>query len=163
MLNSTRVILGLLALTLIAGANGQPLTWYVQGVTFDDGGTASGSFVFDAGSNTFSFVNVTTTNGTTRNGANYTRPNPVAGSTFVVLLTSATGNLTGTPVFAAEFPSAMTDFGGAVDFSTSALSFHQEQSCASSDCSTVTVPTRFITAGTIQSSETLFDYMFFGG
>ncbi|MEP7354005.1 MAG: hypothetical protein ABI824_12310, partial [Acidobacteriota bacterium] len=38
-----------------------PITWYLQGVTFADGGTASGSFVYDATTNVYSGVNVSVT------------------------------------------------------------------------------------------------------
>jgi hypothetical protein len=44
-------ILGLLAVGLIWGplvAQGAPVTWQLENVHFNDGGTATGSFVFDA-------------------------------------------------------------------------------------------------------------------
>ena len=45
---------------LSAVANGVPLIWYLSGVEFTDGGTASGSFTYDADSNTYSNINITT-------------------------------------------------------------------------------------------------------
>lgn len=56
--------LGLIAVMLLAGpmsANAMPITWNLQGVTFDDGGTASGSFVYDADTATYSSIDIQTT------------------------------------------------------------------------------------------------------
>jgi hypothetical protein len=50
----------LLALVGVA-AQATPLTWTLTGVSFIDGATASGSFVFDAGTNTYLSWNITTT------------------------------------------------------------------------------------------------------
>jgi hypothetical protein len=36
-----------------------PITWYLSGVRFSDGGTASGSFVYDAINDAYSSVNIT--------------------------------------------------------------------------------------------------------
>src|SRR4051794_31644985 len=40
-----------------------PVTWYLNNVTFTDGGRAFGNFTFDAATNTFSAVNIQTTQG----------------------------------------------------------------------------------------------------
>lgn len=45
-------------------ASAVEVVWYLDGVTFDDGSTAEGSFTFDADSNTYSAFNITTTPGT---------------------------------------------------------------------------------------------------
>jgi hypothetical protein len=42
-------------------AQATPLTWLLTGVTFIDGATASGSFVFDAATNTYLSWDITTT------------------------------------------------------------------------------------------------------
>ncbi len=57
---------------LVAANPGGPQTWYLSGVTFDDGSQAIGSFVFDAASGTFSQINIQTTTGTTFPAASYT-------------------------------------------------------------------------------------------
>jgi hypothetical protein len=46
-----------------ASANATPVVWYLSGVTYDDGGTASGSFTYDADTNTYSAISVSTTAG----------------------------------------------------------------------------------------------------
>ena len=48
-----------------------PLTWTISNATFSDGGTASGTFVYDADTNTYSSINITTTTGSVRSGASY--------------------------------------------------------------------------------------------
>jgi len=61
-----------LAGTLLAGpALAGPLTWTLSNVTFDDGGTASGSFTYDADTNTLNNWAITTTGGSTLGGATY--------------------------------------------------------------------------------------------
>ena len=68
-----RLSLCVLGMLLVAAAaNAQPVTWYIQGVTFSDGGTASGSFNYDAATNSYSQVHITTTPGSVRaTGATY--------------------------------------------------------------------------------------------
>ncbi len=67
-------LLVLLCVPSVASADG--ITWSLSGVTFDDGGTASGSFVYDAVTNTVSAVNIVTTAGTTFGGTTYTALGP---------------------------------------------------------------------------------------
>ena len=63
-----RLLLSGLVLMLSVAAHAQPLTWILQNVTFDDGGTASGSFTFDATTGSDSNVNIATTAGTVLTG-----------------------------------------------------------------------------------------------
>lgn len=52
-------------LLLVAGAgHAAPLTWSLTGVEFDDGASATGTFVFDADTNSISDINITVTGGT---------------------------------------------------------------------------------------------------
>jgi len=44
-------------------AQADPIVWTLQGVTFDDGGTATGSFIYDAATNTYSSWDIATTRG----------------------------------------------------------------------------------------------------
>jgi hypothetical protein len=44
-----------------ATANAIPVTWTLENVIFDDGGTAFGSYTYDATANTFSNISITTT------------------------------------------------------------------------------------------------------
>ena len=49
----------LIGLPFSVGAT--PITWTLNGVAFDDGGTATGSFVYDADTNTYTNIAITTT------------------------------------------------------------------------------------------------------
>ena len=158
--------LGFFALTLflIASASGFPTTYTLVGVTFDDGGTASGFFTFDPVTNLYSNVNVTTTTGTTRSGATYqfvcgqdvasctgVAPDPTA----ALYLTTSAANQTGNPGFAIFF----TGVGGTpaqglgsaprFDVSNSSLSVGaiQEGTCVDAACSAPTSPSRSSVAG----------------
>jgi hypothetical protein len=187
--------LTLCSLTLVllsSAANASVLTWYLNGVKFDDGGTASGSFNFDPDGGTpcstgatpcgrFSNVSITTTSGSTRTGATYTfvcgQDVPTCtgvspDSTAVLNLTSSAANQTGLPAFALFFtgvggtpPQGLTDFGGTIDVSNSSASVGAglEASCADAACSAPAPPTRITVAGVVASSETLEQYFFFGG
>ena len=44
-------------------AHATPVVWYLSGVTFIDGGAASGSFTYDADTNTYSAISISTTAG----------------------------------------------------------------------------------------------------
>ena len=73
------VLLTLFVAALSApSVSANPILWNLVGVTFDDGGTASGSFVYDADTNTYSNISITTTAGSAFGGATYTLINDVA-------------------------------------------------------------------------------------
>jgi hypothetical protein len=64
-----RSVLILIGLSLTASA--APLLWTLEGVTFAGGGTASGSFDFNADTNVYSNVDITTTTGGSVTGSTY--------------------------------------------------------------------------------------------
>lgn len=52
---------GLLAVFFLAsGTQAMPVQWFLQDVTFDDGGTATGSFYYDADTNIYDSVAIST-------------------------------------------------------------------------------------------------------
>jgi hypothetical protein len=64
---AARLIAGISLLVLcVAGAQAFPVTWTLSGVTFNDGGTASGSFVYDADTNTISTLSISVAGGDTQ-------------------------------------------------------------------------------------------------
>src|SRR3954453_13212771 len=81
----------LMASTPIVAA---PVLWTLSGVTFADGGTASGSFVYDATTNTYSAINVTSAGGTL-SSVTYIATSPLAAARRPSCLPAASGNLTG--------------------------------------------------------------------
>jgi hypothetical protein len=154
------LILSLCALAIFCAVPGSvsaaPVTWTLQGVTFNDGGTASGSFVYDAQTNTYSAINITTTTGTTRTGASYAfvcitpctqaQPSPVV---VLFLTASSASDQTGLPVLGIAFlPPGLTDPPAKdVPF------FSEEAQCANPTCDDFDPPLRFPVAGRIISVE----------
>lgn len=98
------VVLVFLFAPTIASADG--VTWDLTGVALSDGGTASGSFVYDATTNTLSNVDITTSGGTFA-GVTYLAANPgfgfgsYLGPTFyeLVFVPNPSLSAVGTPVF----------------------------------------------------------------
>jgi hypothetical protein len=133
------------------------LTWTVNGATFDDGGVLSGSFAYDADTNMFSSVSLTTTDGSSRSGAIYIASNmccsPLAPDANTLLfVTAASGDLTGTPGMVIDLLSPMTNAGGTIDLETVGL-FRQEGPCTNANCTGIlSASNRFLTAGSITAA-----------
>lgn len=143
---------------LSVGAYAGPITWTLQGVIFADGGTASGSFAFDATADAYSSINIATTSGSKLTGSTYTFLDPAQlafeGPTQLFVVTS-NGNLTGTPSIALFLLSGLTGAGGTVGFSTTLNS--AESFCTNSTCSTEDpnpANYRIITAGSVTTAAT---------
>ncbi len=119
-----------------------PLKWFLAGVRFADGASATGSFTFDAGTNTFSNVNITT-QGSSRTGATYNTLSSgiTADSTGALFVTSTALNQTGLPGLSMFFSPALVTAGGSSSLNG------QEANCADPACSTPNGTTRLITAG----------------
>lgn len=115
------------------------VTWTLQGITFADSGSASGSFVFDAATDAYSSINIITATGSKLTGATYEFLDPAQiqyeGPTELTVVTLNTGNLSGSPDLSLFWGAALTDAGGTVGFSTSLNS--AEGSCTSATCSSV--------------------------
>ena len=147
----------LLAIGLSLGAGAacaDPITWSLYGVTFEDGGRASGTFVYDADTNTFSAVNIVTTGGGAP-GATYTQPGgvyggaglPVAGSRVGVLTLSGPG--VGRRNLNLQLLAGMTDAGGLINIRPTSA-FSAETACADAPCATATA-VRGVTGGAVTS------------
>lgn len=93
-----------------------PVTWTFKNAAFTDGGTITGSFVYDADQNQFSNINVTTTPGTGNlaTTATYVAYDPavVRSSVTLAFVTLSSGDLTGTRVLVVLMGAAMTNAGG---------------------------------------------------
>ena len=66
-----RFLIGTLLFAISAAALAAPVEWTLQDVQFEDGGTAYGSFTFDADLDQFTNVNIATTSGTMFSGLEY--------------------------------------------------------------------------------------------
>jgi hypothetical protein len=160
---TTRLIARLLsALVLMTAfsAMATPVTWNLKNVVFTDGGTASGSFVFDAdfvGGGGYSNIAITTSTVGTF-GATYGSPNPATpGSAFFFLPLAATppfaADLTDTPLLVMSFASALTNSGGTLDILLPPLTvFAFESSCANTGCLAVVAARRRFVSGQVTTN-----------
>src|SRR5258707_518596 len=159
-----RAVAGLV-LFLMAGmpAAADSVTWNLVGVTFNDGGTASGSFVFDATTNTLSSVNITTSAGTAFGGATYLGVDPgfsPLATLFVVVPNPLLSNFTGTPNLVLGFNTALTNSGGTVGLQVlPSLATSFESPCGDAGCTFAHISLRSATAGEVVATpepSTLF-------
>jgi|ERR1700690_93919 len=157
---STRLFCIGFALMALCAINAQatPITWHLQGVKFADGGTASGSFVYDVdnGANgTYSNISITTTAGTTMTANSFAFSDPGAVSYSIRLLpvTLGSGDLTGTPVLILNFSAPLTDAGGTLTLVTSGPFSSLWGLCLNSTCSDIQRPTPivYVTVGSLTS------------
>lgn len=105
-------LMGLIAAGLLVGsmsAIAMPITWNLQGVTFNDGGTASGSFVYDADTSTYSSINIQTTGNLS---FTYTTNDLLGERSFG--FSAATGAFVGAGYLQLIAVSDLTDAGGAI-------------------------------------------------
>lgn len=110
-----------------------PVNWTVTG-TMNGGGTLSGSFTYDADTNTYSSINITTTAGT-RGGATYTQLNGTLSTAGRIVVLTTLGAAPGLPVLSIDYP-ALTNAGG-----TLAINGGTEGDC-NADCSGIQGTTR---------------------
>jgi hypothetical protein len=84
--------------------------------TFSDGATASGSFDYDAATNTFSSIHIVTTGTSLFPGATYTAVDPGFGPFpfDVAFITGSLSNYTGTPALELGFVTSLTNLGGTI-------------------------------------------------
>lgn len=121
-----------------------PVTWTLNGVAFSDGGSATGSFIYDADTNTFSSINVQVSGGSLP-ALTYIAPHPVAQASIVALLPTASGDFTGVRVVVFGPIGGLTNAGGTLTLNTAPV----EGTCTNPTCSTTTGGVRSLTAGTL--------------
>lgn len=126
---------GLFAFWLVlapAPASAVPLLWTLNDVTFNNGGTASGSFRFDADTASYSDVAVTTAGG----GIDASFDLAAGGNAgFLSLLNAADGpDFTGAPTLRLAFLDLLTNLGGEVGLELNSFS-SAIASCGNAECS----------------------------
>lgn len=125
-----------------------PVLWTLSGVNFNDGGTASGSFVYDEDTATYSAINITTTAGTIHPGAVYVQRHTgtfLVANASVAYFDSAGGTGGGLPIALLQTASPRTDAGGTLTL----VQANSEAICAGADCSGPATSVRRITAGSL--------------
>lgn len=143
------ILVVLASLGLAAPAGAVPVTWTLQDVTFTDGGTATGSFVYDADTNIFSGLDITTSFYAAFGSAvTYSISTALSNSTrFDAVLAFP---LFGNPRFIFDLVSPMTNAGGTINIALGFGDPDLEGICINSDCSAAG-SVRFITSGAITS------------
>lgn len=135
----------LLAASLFSHA--APVTWQLSNLTFTDGGTATGSFVYDAAFNSFSNIAITTsTNGAF--GANYAIPTGIGSATFFDTVVAFP--LDGQFRLLFDLVAPMTDAGGVIALNLGAGISDVEGQCISDTCGAISA-FRIIATGSVAS------------
>jgi hypothetical protein len=147
------LISGLLVLLSVPGsACADNVTWNLNDATFTDGATATGSFVYNADTNTVSSVDIVTSAGADFGGTDYTAPDPGYGPfpAEIVFVTGAgLADYTGTPALDLLFGSPLTDAGGTIPLSL----LTGELTCGNPGCTTGGVPFyRALAAGDVTTA-----------
>ncbi len=123
-------LLAALLIPSVASADG--ITWTLNGVNLIDGGTVTGSFNYNANTNAYSAINVSSTAGLLFGGAPYSTPTDAVNSGSTVLGLGQSpfydGDLSGQSVLELFFTNPLTNAGG-----TDSL-FVAEFICTNSNC-----------------------------
>lgn len=140
---SMRGWVALLVLTLacLSNASAFPVTWTLSGVTFTDGGTASGYFVYDADTNTFSEGSISVAGGNTATFA----PVTYGGPWNQLTVNAQNGFYSWRPGFGIYLwidTAGLSDSGGTVALST--------QSYECTNCGSI----RYVSAGNVVGTPT---------
>jgi hypothetical protein len=129
-----------------------PILWTLQDVTFDDAGTATGSFVFDTDASTYSLINVATTAGSViSTDATYSEQHPfylASGDQFLVMVDALPPGA-GTRSLQLPFMTGLTSSGGTVILG--GLFNFGEGFCSSAPCQDVSIdlPMRRVATGAV--------------
>jgi hypothetical protein len=133
-------------------AHAVSVTWYLSGVTFSDGGTATGSFVYDATAMPeYSSINITTTAGSVLSGASYIFLKPGHSTPYNLrpLVTAPPpADLTGTHSIGLGFSTPLNFASGIVP-----LVGATEVTCSTATCNTAGAPFRNLTAGVVTTTN----------
>ncbi len=132
-----RILKCFIATALLVGsmeAQAVPMTWFLSGVTFNDGGTAAGSFRYDADTNMYSGITISTTDGAIRLGSDYMFPTGVGSASFADFLNRDFPVVPGqTHRLAIFLEAAMTNAGGVIPIARTS-----EFTCVDASCTFTT-------------------------
>jgi hypothetical protein len=130
-----------------------PVTWTLNNWGFSGGGSATGSFVYDAGLGSYSNVSITSTIGVAGSTFSFDGMNADA-NTLEFVTGDPSGDLTGTSVLLGTLGNpGMTDAGGTLFILTQGGENpdSSQSICANANCSSSDSPI-FLTSGTISGS-----------
>jgi hypothetical protein len=140
------LIVSSLGICFSFGASAAPITWVLSGVTFSDGTSGTGSFVFDASTVNYSSILVQTENFGFFAGQTYTELVPAVTPTAsnVLITTGVFGNYDGVPALNLIFGSPLTDAGGTID-----LVLALEANCGNPTCTSPGTTRRTLLSGSV--------------
>jgi hypothetical protein len=116
-------------LALTGPAAAIPVTWQLQNAVFASGRTATGSFVYDADTNTYSNIDIDTMSSPTNH---YDTAIPLSTSGLVGFVTGVLADYVGTPALAIAWATPLTNAGGTVPFDLAIVAV--EGTCITADC-----------------------------
>lgn len=134
-----RAVVGAAAVLAMGTAGAAPVLWTLSNVSFDDGGVATGSFVYDATTGTYSSITITTSGGTALPGTTYTTNEQVTfpfqtDSLHLTLIDNfGLPDLSGESLIGLTYVSALTNAGGAINLVTGYFNSF-EGTCGVADC-----------------------------
>jgi hypothetical protein len=137
---SVVIFVCLLAITVRA----DPVTWTLTDAIFDDGGTATGSFVYNADTNTTSDINIVTSSTVMMAEGNY-RVLLSGGPATTRLVEQQQADYTGARVLSLNYDGSLTNAGGEVPIGTA---FSAEALCSNAACNPESPQRRFV-AGSV--------------
>ncbi|MBV6624149.1 MAG: PEP-CTERM sorting domain-containing protein [Rivularia sp. (in: Bacteria)] len=140
-------------LTVSSPAKAAVVTWNLNDVIFDDGGTASGSFQYDADNQQIGNFNIAVGSGSQLFGGTWVVPGfsgPSDGTGF------ALSNPAFNRFFQLSFVSPLTNTGGTIDLETDIgngqfASF--DANCGNTNCTLPSTTGRVVTAGSVTTEE----------
>lgn len=145
--------IGLSLLGFSQPASATPLTWNLVGVTFDDGGTATGSYVFDADTGIFSAISIVTSpDPALGRGTTYGVPTGIGSATFFDTITSFPA--AGKDRLLFDLVAPMTNAGGLIAINLGAGIPDLETTCPDDVCGSPGPGTRLIETGSISTRVT---------
>jgi|SRR5688572_10326142 hypothetical protein len=110
------------------------IKWTLSGATFTDGGSASGSFFYEADTSTMTGFDVTTTAGLALAGNHYLDLNgtfpPYPSNGFAVVIPDTPPLPPNAPFLALQFQTALSNAGGAINLLAGGEGFCSDSICA---------------------------------
>ena len=158
-MNIKSIFLSILFAWSATTANAAVVTWTFQDVVFDDGGTLTGSFDYDADINRYSNIVIETTAGANLSGASYGVPFRPGGfisespTNLVTVVSNDESILEGTTGIRFTWSDALTNAGGLVEIFVVQNGFQSFEATCESECGSFEAPLRTIVSGSISAPE----------
>ena len=145
-----KAILTLIVAVFSTSSYATPVLCTIDNLNFTDGGTASGSFVYDAGTNAVSSVSIVTTPGSLFAGTSYlAADSPAFDDTQTIFYPVLLPDLTGSSLLVFSYMSALSDFGGTIVIDVTSQFTNTEGVCQNALCTSVRRTRDFLAGGSV--------------